>query len=54
MDWLITDYHFTPHRCLLFGKHLPGFFRIHIYQMCKREKLNYVAGAEIPKRYLLT
>jgi hypothetical protein len=24
-----------------------------VYQMCKIGKLNYVAGAEVPKRYLL-
>ena len=27
-------------------------FRINVYQMCRLGKLNYVAGAEIPKRYL--
>ena len=25
---------------------------LHVYQMCKIGKLNYVAGAEIPNRYL--
>ena len=27
-------------------------FRINVYQMCRLGKLNYVAGAEIPRRYL--
>ncbi|MEY4199336.1 MAG: hypothetical protein RLZZ265_1076, partial [Verrucomicrobiota bacterium] len=27
-------------------------FRVNVYQMCNIGKLNYVAGAEIPKRYL--
>ena len=29
-------------------------FRINVYQMCRLGKLSYVAGAEIPKRYLGT
>jgi amidase len=29
-------------------------FRINVYQMCKVGKLNYVAGAELPKRYVVT
>jgi hypothetical protein len=27
-------------------------FRINVYQMCRLRKLNYVAEAELPKRYL--
>jgi len=27
-------------------------FRINVYQMCRLGKLSYVAGAEIPNRYL--
>jgi hypothetical protein len=26
--------------------------RINVYQMCRLAKLSYVAGAEIPKKYL--
>jgi amidase len=53
MDWLITDYHFTPTDAYCLVSTCPDF-RIHVYQMCKVGKLNYVAGAEIPKRYLVT
>jgi acetamidase/formamidase len=51
MDWLITDYGFSPTDAYCLVSTCPDF-RIHVYQMCKLGKLNYVAGAEIPKRHL--
>ena len=51
MDWLIADYGFTPTDAYCLVSTCPDF-RIHVYQMCKLGKLNYVAGAELPKRYL--
>jgi acetamidase/formamidase len=51
MDWLITEYRFTPTDAYCLVSTCPDF-RIHVYQMCKLGKLNYVAGAELPKRYL--
>jgi acetamidase/formamidase len=51
MDWLIADFGFTPTDAYCLVSTCPDF-RIHVYQMCKLGKLNYVAGAEIPKRYL--
>ncbi len=51
MDWLITEHHFTPTDAYCLVSTCPDF-RINVYQMCKLGKLNYVAGAEIPKRYL--
>ncbi len=51
MDWLITDYGFTPTDAYCFVSTCPDF-RINVYQMCKLGKLNYVAGAEVPKKYL--
>ncbi len=51
MDWLIRDYGFTPTDAYLLVSTCPDF-RINVYQMCKVGKLNYVAGAEIPTRYL--
>src|SRR5262249_22903811 len=53
MDWLITEYGFTPTDAYCLVSTCPDF-RINVYQMCKVAKLNYVAGAEIPKRYLVT
>ena len=51
MDWLIADHGFTPTDAYCLVSTCPEF-RIHVYQMCKLGKLNDVAGAEIPKRYL--
>ena len=51
MDWLIADYGFTPTDAYCLVSTCPDF-RIHVYQMCKLGKLNYVAGAEVPKKYL--
>jgi amidase len=53
MDWLITEYKFTPTDAYCLVSTCPDF-RINVYQMCKLAKLSFVAGAELPKRYLLT
>jgi acetamidase/formamidase len=51
MDWLIADYGFTPTDAYCLVSTCPDF-RINVYQMCKIGKLSFVAGAEIPRRYL--
>ncbi|HZY84997.1 MAG TPA: acetamidase/formamidase family protein [Gemmataceae bacterium] len=51
MDWLITEHGFTPTDAYCLVSTCPDF-RIHVYQMCKLGKLNYVAGAELPKRFV--
>ena len=51
MDWLIAEHGFTPTDAYSLVSTCPDF-RINVYQMCKIGKLSYVAGAEIPKRYL--
>lgn len=51
MDWLITDYGFTPTDAYCLVSTCPDF-RINVYQMCKLRKLEHVAGAEIPRTYL--
>jgi amidase len=53
MDWLIGEYGFTPTDAYCLVSTCPDF-RISVYQMCKIGKLSFVAGAEIPKRYLVT
>ncbi len=53
MDWLITEHGFTPTDAYCLVSTCPDF-RINVYQMCKIGKLAYVAGAEIPRRYLRT
>ena len=52
MDWLIADHGFSPTDAYCLVSTCPDF-RINVYQMCKLGKLNYVAGAELPKKYLL-
>ncbi len=51
MDWLITEHGFSPVDAYCLVSTCPDF-RINVYQMCKLGKLNFVAGAELPKRYL--
>jgi acetamidase/formamidase len=51
MDWLISEHHFNPTDAYCLVSTCPDF-RINVYQMCRLGKLNYVAGAELPKRYL--
>jgi amidase len=52
MDWLITEYGFTPTDAYCLVSTCPDF-RINVYQMCKIAKLAYVAGAEIPKKHVV-
>lgn len=52
MDWLITEYGFTPTDAYCLVSTCPDF-RINVYQMCKLAKLSYVAGAEVPKKYIV-
>jgi amidase len=51
MDWLISEHGYTPTDAYCLVSACPDF-RINVYQMCKLGKLNFVAGAEIPRRYL--
>jgi acetamidase/formamidase len=51
IDWLITEYRFTPTDAYCLVSTCPDF-RINVYQMCKIGKLAFVAGAEIPRKYL--
>lgn len=52
MDWLITEHGYTPTDAYCLVTACPDF-RINVYQMCKIRHLSFVAGAEIPKRYLM-
>lgn len=51
IDWLVSDYGFTATDAYCLVSVCPDF-RINVYQMCKLGKLNYVAGAELPRKYL--
>jgi acetamidase/formamidase len=52
MEWLISDFGFSPTDAYCLVSTCPDF-RINVYQMCKVAKLSYVAGAEIPRKYLV-
>lgn len=51
MDWLIGQHGFSPTDAYCLVSTCPDF-RINVYQMCRIGKLSFVAGAELPKRYL--
>jgi amidase len=51
MDWLIGEHGLSPVDAYCLVSTCPDF-RINVYQMCKIGKLSFVAGAEIPKKYL--
>jgi len=51
MAWLIDEYDFTPTDAYCLVSTCPDF-RINIYQMCDIAQLSYVAGAELPRKYL--
>jgi acetamidase/formamidase len=51
MDWLITEFAFTPVDAYCLVSTCPDF-RINVYQMCRIRNLRPVAGAEIPKKYV--
>ena len=52
MDWMITEFGISPTDAYCLVSTCPDF-RINVYQMCKIGRLDYVAGAEIPKKYLV-
>jgi acetamidase/formamidase len=52
MDWLISDHGYSPTDAYCLVSTCPDF-RINVYQMCRMRNLRPVAGAEIPKAYLL-
>lgn len=51
MQWLVDDYGFTQTDAYCLVSACPDF-RINVYQMCRIGKLSFVAGAELPKKYL--
>ncbi len=51
IEWLVTEYHFTATDAYCLISTCPDF-RINVYQMCNIAKLSFVAGAEIPLKYV--
>ena len=52
MEWMTEDFGVSPEEAYLFTCINPDF-RVHVYQMVKLGRIQYTAGAEIPKRYLV-
>ncbi len=52
IDWLVTEHGFSATDAYCLVSTCPDF-RINVYQMCKIGKLSFVAGAEVPKRYVV-
>ena len=51
MGWLIDEFDFSPTDAYCLVSACPDF-RINVYQMCDIAQLSYVAGAELPRKYL--
>lgn len=51
MDWMITEHGFTPTDAYCLVSTCPDF-RINVYQMVRIGGLSFVAGAELPRKYL--
>ncbi len=51
INFLVKEAAWSPQDAYCFVSTCPDF-RINVYQMCNIAKLRFVAGAEIPKRYL--
>ncbi len=51
IDWLASDFGFTATDAYCLVSTCPDF-RINVYQMVKIGKLSFVAGAEIPRRFV--
>jgi acetamidase/formamidase len=52
IDWLVQEHGFNATDAYCLVSTCPDF-RINVYQMCKLAKLSFVAGAELPKRYVV-
>jgi amidase len=52
IDWLISEFQFSAVDAYCLVSTCPDF-RINVYQMCRIRNLRPVAGAEIPKQYLV-
>jgi acetamidase/formamidase len=51
IQWLVDEYGLTPTDAYCLVSTCPDF-RINVYQMCRLGKLSFVAGAELPRRYV--
>ena len=52
MEWMVTEYGVSERDAYMHVCINPDF-RINVYQMVRLGRLQYTAGAEIPKKYLV-
>src|SRR5262245_28586195 len=52
IDWLVSDHGYSPTDAYCLVSTCPDFLT-NVYQMCKLRHISYVAGAELPRKYLL-
>jgi hypothetical protein len=51
IEWLVGEHGFSAADAYCLVSTCPDF-RINVYQTCELAKLSFVAGAELPRRYL--
>ena len=52
MEWMVTEYGVSERDAYMHACINPEF-RINVYQMVRLGRIQYTAGAEIPKKYLV-
>jgi amidase len=52
MEWMVTEYGVADRDAYMHTCSNPEF-RINVYRMVRLGRLQYTAGAEIPRRYLV-
>ena len=52
MEWMVTEYGVSERTAYMHTSINPDF-RVNVYQMVRLGRIQYTAGAEIPKRYLV-
>lgn len=52
MEWLVAEHGLSATEAYCLVSTCPDF-RVNVYQMCKIGKLSFVAGAELPKKYVV-
>jgi acetamidase/formamidase len=52
MRWMVDEYGVSERDAYMHTCINPDF-RVHVYQMVRLGRIQYTAGAEIPKRYLV-
>ena len=52
MEWMVTEYGVSERDAYMHACINPEF-RVNVYQMVRLGRIQYTAGAEIPRKYLV-